>query len=583
MHINLNILVLVNSEIPDYAQAYERVLPYLEHFGIPYDLVDLRTAPLPAQLNQYPLFLIAHPGLDERGIRLSSSNRKALKDAIISGCGFVSFDGNFSNALAGTGVERSVINDGDQLIILGGQHYITQLHPAIHSFKLGRSVIIQPIPEGEILARIGNAPLLSATHLEDGRLVYWANTDWMHTSVLGPLSGLDDLFWRSLVWAARKPFCLRGLPPFITMRVDDVAGRGGLWNSDSLYWVEASNKEGFKPWLGLFIYNLRPSTVTELRTYLAAQNATAFPHAFGRLVRSSDKPDPENDFYYYPDATPLRADHYDEFIYFDHQHGKPWSDAEALHGMQAVDEWYAAHAPLPITAYAIPHWGEMGTNTLGHVQDRWGCDLLGTYHGPDFPLTGAKWLVGGPFRKYETPGSALFDQSNQGSRPVYYADFQNFAGRKFFLSFTEIRDETGYEWAPDNDVTATAERGISQLKRALDSMALPTLFTHETDYIYKIKPENWAAIMHKINQGIALYNPIQVNLGEGIRYVRNCKTSSLQNARYSTDSGEIILVFHGYSDQPTFTCLFSDENGEIQSRWLTIPEFIGNSEFKIKI
>ena len=33
--------------------------------------------------------------------------------------------------------------------------------------------------------------------------------------------GLDDLFWRSFVWAARKPFVLRGYPRFWAVQMDD--------------------------------------------------------------------------------------------------------------------------------------------------------------------------------------------------------------------------------------------------------------------------------------------------------------------------------------------------------------------------
>ena len=51
--------------------------------------------------------------------------------------------------------------------------------------------------------------------------------DWILNSVKGPLYGLDDLFWRSMVWAARKPFVMQGMPPFVTMRMDDASGP--LW------------------------------------------------------------------------------------------------------------------------------------------------------------------------------------------------------------------------------------------------------------------------------------------------------------------------------------------------------------------
>jgi len=90
------------------------------------------------------------------------------------------------------------------------------------------------------------------------------------------------VLWRSLVWAARKPFALRGLPPLVTMRVDEVAGQGVLWQQSPLYWVHLANRHGFKPWLGLFIYNLTEPAVNELRDLIQRDQATAFPHAFGR-------------------------------------------------------------------------------------------------------------------------------------------------------------------------------------------------------------------------------------------------------------------------------------------------------------
>ena len=106
---------------------------------------------------------------------------------------------------------------------------------------------------------------------------------------------------------------------------------------------------GFKPWLGLFIYNLIASTVDQLRKLMLDKDATAFPHAFGRPNRTDQQVD-----YYFEDGLPLRSDTYDEFIYFDHQHGVPWSDIEAERGLDAVEAWYrcertAADVSLRVT------------------------------------------------------------------------------------------------------------------------------------------------------------------------------------------------------------------------------------------
>jgi hypothetical protein len=367
------------------------------------------------------------------------------------------------------------------------------------------------------------------------------------------------------------------------MRVDDVAGTGHLWGQSPLGWVHTANRVGFKPWLGLFPFNLTETAIAELRSLLLEGKATAFPHAFGRPARgmhpTPGTPRPAEAGgqgnpcpYYGSSGFPLRATTYDEFIYYDHENGRPWPDAEAARGLAAVDAWYAAHTPLPMSGYAIAHWGEMGSNTIAHVRDRWGCEFIATYHGIEAPLDGAHWLAAGPFRKYEPPGSALFDRSDRGDRSMYYADFINFADRQFFLCCTEVRDETGYEWAPDGEVEKSAGRGIRQLTRALDSFALPVLFTHETDYIYKISPQAWEAQLARIADRISIYDPIYVTLDEGLRYVRAAKTSRLASASYDPAMRQVTAQFTGRAEVLTHFHLFTSEQ-EVSSRLVEVPAF----------
>jgi hypothetical protein len=396
----------------------------------------------------------------------------------------------------------------------------------------------------------------------------------MHSGVLGPLAGLDDVLWRSLAWAARKPFALRGLAPLVTMRVDDVAGRGGLWQQSPLYWVHVANRHGFKPWLGLFIYNLTEPAVNELRDLVERGQAAAFPHAFGRPPRSA-----ESDFYYYERALPWRAADYDEFIYFDHHRRRPWSDVEAARGLAAVDEWYAAHAPLPMSRYAIAHWSEMGSNVMAHVRDQWSAEFIAQFNDVNLPfLSRISWLKAGPFRRYEKPGTGFpLDPARRGQRPVYYADFVNLGGRQFFNCVTEIRDDAGYEWRPDNDVAATVGRGVRQLRRALDSMALAVLFTHETDYLYKIRPEAWAEEIAQVAAGITQYNPIYVTPDEGVRYVRATRTSHLKACHYDVATGQVAAALTGYADVPTHFYLFTGRGDEITTALVEVPVFDGET------
>ncbi len=563
-----NVLVLLNSSSPGIRQGREWVIPYLEHFGVPCDCIDLRWQPLPDDVADYPLIMLAHPSLDEGGRRLGSAGLARLKDAVRAGTGLVSFDPQIRAGWRVSVLQDSKLPGITDMVIAGGDHYITQNHPAGERIGLLNELHLAQVPAGTTLAGSGSQALLVASQSGRGRVLHWASAMWMQTRVLGPLAGMDDLFWRGLVWAARKPFCLRGLPPLMTMRVDDVAGWGGLWGKSPLYWLEDACRLGFKPWLGLFIYNLPGETVNELRPYL--QRARRPPSRTPLAGRTAT---PQIIIFIMKMLFRSERTLTMNLFTFNHQQGKSWSDAEAARGMQAVDDWYAAQAPLPLSPCVVPHWGEIGSSVIEHVHDRWGGDLIVTYHGIDAPLDGSPWLIGGPFRKYETPGSALFDRNERGDRPVYYADFQNFAGRQFFHCFTEVRNDTGYEWAPDNDVEATTQRGLSQIKRALDSMALPTLFTHETDYVYKIRPENWIEIFKGIARGIASYKPLQVTLDDGMRAVRATKTSTFSECLYEPQTGEIQAVFSGQTDVPTSFYVFTEAGREIASQMVEVPVF----------
>ncbi len=418
----------------------------------------------------------------------------------------------------------------------------------------------------------------------------------MKTEYLGPLMGLDDCLWRSIVWVARKPFVMRGLPPLVTMRVDDVAGRGGIWGQSPFYWVRTAMKYGFKPWLGLFIYNLNPAAIDELRGYLLSGNVTAAPHALGRPNRSGVKELKTRDgevipgqdfyagFYYNPDALPLREKDYDEFIYFEHQKGVPWSDQEAERGLEAADRWYAVHQPFPMSKYFIAHWYEIGHNVIPHVAGKWGMEYIAMNKEIDLPYADTvPWIKGGPFRRYEIPGTSTNNPELRGKNPVYYADFVDIDGYRFFNCFTEIRDVAGYEWAPDNHVKTSAGRGIRELRRALSGMDMAVLFTHETDYIYRINPENWDEQMRLVAEGIQDYHPMMMTSDDALRIVRAHKTSRLENATVDRASGTVILSLSGRADTTSYAYIFRDTEGGIDQELVEIPPFQDGTERSVAL
>jgi len=565
---SMNALVLLDSSRPEAKWGREYVIPYLNHFGVPYHTVDVATTDIKTCWACHALAIVSHPDA------LGPKKAAEVLEAVEKGVGLVSFDPNFPKQKK-TGNQQKA-----KALHFKTDHYITALHKGAPTRKLfgPMSLPRMSVSDGTVLVEAGDAPLLIAQSCGKGRIVHWTSQEWMSPDVLGPLGGLDDCLWRSIVWAARKPFAMRPLPPLVTMRVDDVAGRGGLWKQSPLYWVKTCDKYGFKPWLGLFIYNLRPQAVEELRGYINEGIATASPHALGRPPRGKEN----RDFWYNPKAIPLRADTYDEFIYFNHQKARPWSDEEIARSFKAVDDWYA-ETKLPMANYLVPHFYEIGKNAIPHVSEKWGIEFAAFNQQPGLAYgVSSPWVRCGPFRFHQKPGPSAAHGQSGTPRPVYYAGFVEVAGCKFFNCLTEIRDDAGYEWAPDNDVQATIGRGVRQLRRALDSKALAVLFTHETDYIYKIRPENWDKELKAVAEAIADYDPIYLTTDDALKLVRAHRSSKLASCRYDPSARTVKAELTGTADVPTSFYLYSAEGDNIVSQLVEVPAFSGKTTVEAK-
>jgi hypothetical protein len=578
-------LVIIDSSAPGSKESKEYLLPYLDHFGIDYEIADLGEDIFKLSPADYALLIVGQDFEENRPVL------KVLEKFEHTDAGILSFDADILSLSREDTLSTAKVD----MITGTNHHYITALHGESDTITCFSPMNLKFLPafEGDVLLYASGDPFLIASEYKDRKVVCFTSMDWMKTSVLGPLMGIDDCLWRSMVWAARKPFVMRGLPPLVTMRIDDVMGTGELWDQSPFYWIKIANDYGFKPWLGLFIYNLNSAAIEELRGYLLAGNASASPHAFGSPNRSNIKTlqqasyqaEYQGDyrgFYYYPEAMPLRADDYDEFIFFDHQNQKPWSDEEAKRGLEAVDQWYDRHQPLPKSKYFLAHWYEMGSNVIDHISKKWEMEYIGMNKEIDQPWADSiPWIKGKPFRMFEHPGTSTNNPDFRGSNPVYYSDFVTVNGNRFFNCFTEIRDVAGYEWYPDNDVLPSAQRGIRQLRRALSSMAMAVLFTHENVTIYEIQPEIWEAQLKMIAEGISDFKPMMMTSEDAIKIVKAHQTSRLSGCSSNLSTNTLNLSLKGEADTLNYAYYFTEKNGEIIQKMIEFPSFEGEVNLQI--
>jgi len=538
-------LVIVNSGSASFSDYANYIKPYLDNFGIPYDICNINSAALPS-LNDYAVIIFGHKNVYSSGYPISQ-----LETAVSGGTGLYSFDSHlfdYSSGFNTTITSRSVSTN--QISISNTSHYITQLHvpdsynPTNNAVSLLRSWTITQnsnLVGGINLVTMTSGgqtiPLLQVNSFGNGRVVKWCGYDWVFESTLGPVYGMDDLLWRGIVWAARKPFAMQGMPPFITMRVDDSDGQGG-GVIENFEWIKISNEFGIIPWCGTFINGIPQSYIPTLKNLTDNNHATSSPHAFGN-----------------------------GFIYFNHDN-LPVFDAAA--NARIARDFYIQHG-LKISKYFVPHYYEVSSSALPVIREMGG-EFLGIHMLPDnYYYYPTPWINCGPYRINRNGMS-------DNVRPVYYGGYVNFNGIQFFNCLVEIRDDGGYEWYPDNNVVTTAARGIRHLRRSLNSMVLACLFTHEQFFV-PINSTTWREILRQITSAISEFNPEYRSMDYAAQYIRAKNNIKITDVTENISSIEISYT--GNNDLNTRCYLFNEQNGQITYRFVVLPQTNGNNQVTV--
>ena len=548
--ISLGAIVLVNSNSLAFADFQHFIQPYLDNFGVPYTVLDIATTPVQTNIADFALIIIGHRQIDigstcASGPCLDTTEQTNIAAAVNGGAGLINFD----NDLSADGLTarylfvQDIFNfsyhtpptgSGVLFTSAAGSHWITARHLAGESISTsGMTLAGITLPgDATLLATTGGAPFLAVRNSGQGYAVQWGTYNWMSASVKGPVYGLDDLVWRSLAWAARKPFIMQGMPPFLTMRVDDVSG--------PFNWIHVANEVGIKPWAAFFINDIDETEAADLSTLVANHQATTTIHAFGH----------DNAFFYWGQSDEQMAANY-------------------VLGTQ----WFLDHN-IPISKYLLPHWYQFGSNSFAGLVP-WGVECVGTQMDPDVGYYDSPWIMNGPYRLYETGLSS-------GAAPQYYADYMTIPGHpefnnRFFNLVTEIRDDQGYDWVPSNDVANSVFHGTVEAKRGLDSMALPTLFTHY-QYISGISMENWRAIVQGITTNLAPYHPINVTMDYACQYIKSKHDSKIVSSSYDTTTRQVTVNYSGTTEITTKYYLFMNDHGAIRDMWVDVPQFTGSTQ-----
>lgn len=439
--------------------------------------------------------------------------------------------------------------------------YITGLHPPgdIVTTKTAMDVAaLVPPPDADVLIWTmtdrGDRPLAVSREVDLGRAVQWASYAWIDDDVHGRLRGFDDVVWRSIVWAARKPFVMQGLPPMVTFRIDDSIDPRG--------WADAAAAEGFKPWLSVFYQGYSNGAAAHLSAMAHGGQATASVHA--------------------------KASGASNFFYFDHPNGRDFPQADIDAHYVEADQWHAVHN-VPKSKLVIPHFSEISNTAFFGLRNTLEVTMTGLIIPPGVLRDMQPLREEGPYRRHGVQAIAAAQDTS-----IFYADYYTAPGYApgdpegtYFNCITQIREETGYEWLPSDDVPNNVRLGTLHLTRALESMVLPTLFTHEY-HLRAIQAEHLAPTFSGLRKNLMRYDPQYLTLEDACEKVRAAVDSDIVSTAFDPSAGVLEVVLHESTSathsMPASTFyLFTEDSAAIDAQLIDVAPFSGTTSVAVSV
>ncbi len=578
----IGLLIMIDSTAKEnYRVSQETIFPFLEHFGIPYRGIDLAKEEI-IDFNVNGI-LIAQEGL---GARIPEKIKQSLYQAVKQGTGLINLDYhlNFWKELyEPLKIEKIEKESKTSLIKIGENHethphLLPLSHPPDGSPSLRGRIeeggtekkLLQPLEflrvktEGEplLLSAEDISPLLLIS--SPLKLVQFLISPklWL-PEYLGHCAGLDSILLRTIIWAVKKPFVMKAMPPFVTARIDDANGSANVFGkkrdsaNKNFAYVGILNKYGYVPNIGLYIDDITEEDGKIIKEKYDQKLAEFSPHAFS---------DPKN---------------VNEFPVYMHHNGEEFSVEELRENFARVDKKFS-HWKIKQSKTVNVHFGEIGLNALPFLKER-----------------GLTYMMN-PMRF----GKAFIDQEARNWHPKPYGYIRGIGGiidymlddPEFFNVYAgEILGPKDYVapyadflysctpfWNenPNNDLQKAAERGAEQIKLGLNNGFFGCLVAHE-QRIATLSLKEFEEVLKRIDKLTSKYNRIFKGYDYIAEYAKSKYDTKITEANYNPTSKEIKLKLTGKSTLPLKIYLFNDENCEYEFK--EIPEFGGEIDVILQI
>lgn len=559
---NAALLVVVNGKggYWDRSIVEETLLLALEHYGMPYRLLDLASEQLTeTTLGNCAGIILAQNHL---GKCLTKTDAALIAAAVSNGVGLLNLDNDLqlypSPLLEIFGFRG--INPypfATNLIrIPTNDHYITELQFAGEFHEFNRMVTgtiveewrkgVVPLAEGilgkEQLVYIRhlapgsafeprNYPVLFAANWGKGRAVQFTlDPRVWRNAFFGHASGIDDLFWRSILWTVRKPFAANMVPPFVTFSVDDCSGR------HEFRYIDIAAEHGYIPLAALFLKQVPEQLFPKIKAGQQSGTAQFSTHAL------------------------------DYYTLLAFNFGRGECTREELEERFAFDEaWWKKVGTSPGATMRF-HWGEWGVNSLPF------CKKLGRVffcpalqmglHKADMSLIDGFW----PFNLQ----TCYYD---------YLPDDPDFFG---FASLLRRHQEdfltgctTNLRESDHTNVEKAAQNAATQITHGLRGCFYAEVLTHEQK-LGELEMEDWDRILKVAANNTRSYEKIFAGHDQIGHYLKGKSGITLEKSW--VDGTKLHCVLSGATQSPLRLSIFRNEENSVSREYVTIGAFTGREE-----
>ncbi len=588
--MNQTVLVVLDSRrAADRRLAGSAVCAALDHFGMPWSIYELGApesasdfdpaaprdpmAPPGARgvadryVGDRALYVLAHDGAG----RMPALMARRLAESVRAGAGLVSFDrdrAGWPAPLRELDEQAAEPVRAERLIVADrAAPFLVLPHEPGERLALQNPVTVTPGGAGAapVLLTPDGRPAVWTRAAGRGRVVsFGCGAGLFDESVLGHGRGATGLLWRALVWAARKPFAMRGLPPLLTARFDDCTG-----SYDAFGYVHPLAELGMRPNLGLFLDELGPADWRAAAALHKAAEADFSLHAFrDDLLQHDPGWEPCQPM----DHKPwFKAGAYDALT-MDHWTGAEFDDAALARGFARLDQAFSRYG-LRHSRVLNAHFAEVACRAVPRFLER-GADIL-VNNGVTGQLFGNQpaWRPR-PF--------AL--RNDAGRHPLVIDDSPDRTGLFCAGVGTPPQAAAGMEtdilWghtpflgeAARLDIERAAARCIRNMEWALDAMAWGLLMAHE-QRVACVPPDDWRRLVAAVARHFRGREVRFAGREEAAVMARRLFHSRL--VRASLEDGALAVELTGQTDGPSPLTVWHNEGPDCRRAIHSIPAIRG--------